>query len=72
MLNRGELLKQVEDMDIPILVPRQVAPIIGTDPHTLRLQARLKPETLGFPVIVAGTRVKIPRIPFIKYMKGIA
>jgi hypothetical protein len=28
------------------------------------------PSKLGFPVIVAGRRVKVPKAPFIKYMRG--
>lgn len=71
MKKRSELLAEIEAMDSFILTAAQVAPIIGSDPNSLRFQAHERPETLGFPVTVIKRRVKIPRIPFIKYMKGL-
>lgn len=47
---------------------QQAAPFIGADPAYIRYQARECPEKLGFPVIVYGKRVKIPRIPFLRYL----
>ena len=52
----------------PMLRPADVAPIIGCDPQWVRDTARSNPEALGFPILVVGTRVKIPRIPFLRYM----
>lgn len=46
----------------------QVAPLLNANPSTLHLQAIEDPGRLGFPVIVAGRRVKIPKRPFIKFM----
>lgn len=46
----------------------EVCGVLNTNPHTIRITARQRPELLGFPVIVAGNRVKIPRIPFLRYM----
>ena len=70
MQTQTELLKQIETMEKTILIPSQVAPILGTDPQTVRMMARQMPERLGFPVIVMKSRVKIPRLPFIKFIKG--
>ena len=61
-------LDDLKAVDREYLLPREVAEIIGTDPHSVRVAARLEPERLGFPVIVVGTRIKIPRIPFLKHM----
>lgn len=44
--------------------PDEVARIIGCAPQMLRIQARMAPEKLGFPVCVMGRRVRIPKIPF--------
>lgn len=52
----------------PMLRPADVAPIIGCDPQWVRDTAKSNPAALGFPTIVVGTRVKIPRIPFLRYM----
>ena len=52
----------------PMLRPADVAPIIGCDPQWVRDTARSNPEALGFPILVVGRRVKIPRIPFLRFM----
>lgn len=46
----------------------EVSGVLGMDPHTIRLTARQRPELLGFPTIITGTRVRIPRIPFLRFM----
>ena len=46
----------------------EVCGVLHADPQTLRLTARQRPELLGFPVIITGNRVKIPRLPFLRYM----
>lgn len=45
-----------------------VSEILRCDPQCLRRQAQNNPAQLGFPVIVQGTRVRIPRIPFLRYI----
>lgn len=51
-----------------MLIPADVAPILGCDPQWIRDTARENPDALGFPVLVVGSRVKIPRIPFLRYL----
>ena len=46
----------------------EICGVLNMDPQTLRLTARQRPELLGFPAIVSGTRVRFPRIPFLRYM----
>ena len=53
-----------------ILTCADVAPILMANPATIHGQAVERPELLGFPVIVAGRRVKIPRRAFLKFMEG--
>lgn len=50
------------------LNPTDVAPILGCDPQSIRLQARKDPASLGFPVVVLGTRTRIPRKAFLEYL----
>lgn len=52
----------------PYLTAADVAPVLGCDPHSIRVAAHQRPELLGFPVIVIGSRVKIPRIPFLIFL----
>lgn len=53
-----------------VLTPADVAPVLGCDPHYIRVAARQCPERLGFPVVLIGNRTKIPRSAFIKFMEG--
>lgn len=61
-------LEDIKDIDREFLLPREVAEILKCDPHTVRVWARQRPESMGFPVIVVGSRVKIPRLPFLRFM----
>jgi hypothetical protein len=64
-------LNDLETIPRDWLTPAQIAPILGADPNWIRRQAHADPRKLGFPVIVCGTRVKIPKLPFIKFMRGV-
>ena len=62
--------EEIKHSDKNILTAAEIAPIVGADPNVIRYQAQEEPDKLGFPVIVMKSRVKIPRIPFIKFMEG--
>jgi hypothetical protein len=62
-------LDQLEALPAEVLTCAQVAPVLCASPATLHLQALERPELLGFPVIVAGSRVKIPKRPFLRFMR---
>ena len=61
-------LSEIKNTDKPMLLPAEVAPILGCDAHSIRVQARQYPELLGFPVVVIGNRTLIPRKPFLAYI----
>lgn len=63
-------LDELAALTVDVLTPAQVAPVLRLDADTIRGQARDCPERLGFNVIVAGSRVKIPRVAFLKFMRG--
>ena len=63
-------LEEMKQSDAAFLVATDIAPILGCDPCTIRVAARQRPDLLGFPVTVMGSRVKIPRLPFIRYVEG--
>lgn len=63
-------LDQIEAMTAEVLTPAQVGSILHLDQDTIRGQAREAPWLLGFPVVCAGNRVKIPRLPFLRFMRG--
>lgn len=62
-------LAEIEAYGKEILTPAQVAPLLSMDQQTFRLRARLRPDMIPFPVIVVKSRVKVPRRPFLNYMK---
>ena len=63
-------LSDIEKLDKEVLTCKQVAPILGYGEYQLHQQAIERPELLGFPVIVIGNRVKIPKSAFIAFMNG--
>ena len=63
-------IEEVEALDTEFLTCMQVAQILGASQQKIHMQAIECPEKLGFPVIVIGSRVKIPRRAFIQFMKG--
>lgn len=64
------MLDELKEMDAAFITPQVAARYIHCDPHWLRLMARQRPEKLGFSVCCIGSRVRIPRIPFIKFLGG--
>ena len=63
-------LEELKNSRAAFVTCQDVGPIIQVDPHTLHMQAldeKWKAK-LGFPVNVFGNRVRIPRIPFLKYI----
>ena len=63
-------LKEIEALDKEMLVPSDIAPILGCSPYTINVATRDGKNPFPFPVIRMGTRVRIPKMPFIKAMKG--
>ena len=61
---------ELEKMTRETISCEAAADVIGCNPQLLRIQARQCPQALGFPVIVIGNHVKIPRRPFIAFMRG--
>ena len=63
-------LEQIRASTKSVLTAADVAPVIGCDPQCIRITARQNPEWLGFPVVCVGSRVKIPREPFLRHWTG--
>lgn len=63
-------LDDLKRIDREWLLAREVAPVLDTDPHSIRVAAKLAPERLGFPVCLVGSRVRIPKKPFIQFWEG--
>ena len=63
-------IEQIEASEKEMLTCTDVAEVLQASPYTIHMQAEFRPDLLGFPVILLGRRVKIPRRPFLKFIKG--
>ena len=59
---------EIKASDLVFLAPADIAPILGCDPNWLRRAAHDAPELIGFPVCVIGSRTRIPRKPFLRFI----
>lgn len=63
-------LEDLKSMNRDIITPDIAAQVLGCDPNYIRVAARDCPEKLGFPICRIGSRTKIPRLAFIRFMEG--
>lgn len=63
-------LEEIEKLPKDMLVPTDIAGYLGCAPYTINIRTRDGKNPFPFPIIRLGTRVRIPKIPFIKAMRG--
>lgn len=61
-------VEEIKQSNADVLTAADVAGVLGCKPYSIIVQAKTAPAALGFPVAVIGSRVKIPRIPFLKFL----
>lgn len=61
-------LEQLQQSKLLFVSPADISEILRCDPQCIRRQAKDNPEVLGFPVLRIGSRIRIPRIPFLKFL----
>lgn len=64
----GEVLLRLTEANTPTVSIRDASEVLGCSEHILRLTIQQAPERLGFPACLIGNRVKIPRVPFLRFM----
>lgn len=62
-------LSQIESVEEAWLDTDEVAKFLNTTPNTLRKQARQDPRSLGFPVCILGSSIRIPKDGFLFWMR---
>lgn len=62
-------LTEIRQSRKPMLIPTDVADVLGCKAHSINVQAQADPSKLGFPVCVMGTRVTIPREGFLYWLQ---
>ena len=70
MERKHDLLQALIQDDRDIILAADIAPILGVTANSIRRQADVAPEALGFRVIRVGERTLIPRRPFLQYILG--
>lgn len=63
--------KSIEDLiasEKAFFSPIDICGVLGSDPQTIRITARQRPDLIHYPFTFTGTRMKIPKGPFLKFM----
>ena len=63
-------LDDLREMEQETITPAVAAQVLRCDPNWIRVAAWNNKSLLGFPVVLLGHRVKIPRLAFIRFMEG--
>ena len=61
-------LAELRASDKAFFTPSDVSGVLGSDPQTIRVTARQRPDLIGFSFTFVGNRMKIPRIPFLRFL----
>ena len=69
-MSRPKTLEEIEALPKEMLIPSDIAGYLGCAPYAINVRAQNNSNPFPFPVIVVGRRVIIPKIPFIKVMRG--
>lgn len=64
----GEVLLRLTKSNDPMVSLTDASEVMGCAENVLRVTIQQAPERLGFPAILIGNRVKIPRVPFLRFM----
>lgn len=67
---KSEELDRIAALDKDMLVPKDICKFLGCSSYTINIVTRDGKNPFPFPVIRMGSRVKIPKIPFINAMRG--
>ncbi len=72
MAEKIKTLEQIEALEKEMLTPAEVSAVMGMDAHAIRVRAHNADKGgkgLPFPFFVVGARVRIPKRPFVAWMK---
>lgn len=61
-------LAEARESDKLFLTCDDVAKIMGCGAQSIRVQAETQPELIGFPISIIGRRIRIPRVPFLRFL----
>lgn len=70
MAKKRYTLAEIEAMDREFLTPAIVGGCLGWDPYSINLQVKADASKLGFPAMMCGSRVLIPKEGFLNFCRG--
>ena len=69
-MSKKTTLEEIEAIDKTMLVPTDICRYLGCSAYTINVATRDGRNPFPFPVIRMGTRVRIPKEPFLRAMRG--
>ena len=63
-------LERIEALDKEMLAPKDICKYLGCSAYTINVATENGKNPFPFPVIRMGRRVRIPKEPFLKAMRG--
>lgn len=69
-IKKSDELARIEALDKEMLAPADIAKYLGCSPYTINVATENGNNPFPFPVIRMGRRVRIPKWPFIRAMRG--
>lgn len=69
-MEKTDELARIEALDKEMLIPKDIAKYLGCSPYTINVATRDDKNPFPFPIIRIGSRVRIPKWPFLKAMRG--
>ena len=69
-MTESEELRRIEALPKEMLVPTDICKYLGCSAYTINVATRDGKNPFPFPVIRMGTRVRIPKGPFLRAMRG--
>jgi len=69
-MKTSEELDRIEALPKEMLVPTDICKYLGCAAYAINVATREGKNPFPFPVIRMGTRVRIPKMPFLKAMRG--
>ena len=66
----SEELDRIAALPKEMLAPADIAKFLGCSAYTINVATRDGKNPFPFPIIRMGRRVRIPKLPFLKAMRG--
>lgn len=61
-------IAEIRACDKVFLTPADISGVLKSDPQTIRVMARQRPDLIGYSFTFSGKHMKIPRIPFLRFL----